>query len=514
MTKPQKINMVLPIVQGTGETNVVFPLKWSLLNRAEEFDGPVLTVRNAEAFALSEELCVRLIIQQDTHYVVPETGLVERITTVHAVTELVSVPGVKPGDEVEISSEVSLKGQWRSDSVTVQGKDATLVTGECCLKLEYSVYEQREVTIYAPADLDDAIDSETVSVDAPISQVADTWDMALPVTFEGVPQSIGDIESRFINAKITPLQGWLKLEGDVVATIPYKDLKENSNVETFVFSVKKYLEASDAEIKMLGECEPRIQLLTCQREPGSKEGVLRGLLSSAVKLSRIEPIEVVADTRGGHHHHHHSHYHDPFLLDEVIGVGSSQTLIQREIFFSRPARSVREPVAAEVRSLRAEIIANKVIVRGVLHKDIFAIDAETGVVFSQDVDESFVHFIDIPGASPGMRAHVKARVEFVRVEINPGGLTARQVTIIEIIVKVTRAVKKGIVTKPPFFPVSPISPSKPIPQPVGRIYIVRSGDSVWKIARMFGVTMESIIVANNLQNPSLIFPGQKLIIPG
>ncbi|MBS4031895.1 MAG: LysM peptidoglycan-binding domain-containing protein [Clostridiales bacterium] len=113
-----------------------------------------------------------------------------------------------------------------------------------------------------------------------------------------------------------------------------------------------------------------------------------------------------------------------------------------------------------------------------------------------------------------MRARVKARVEFVKVDINPGGLTARQVTIIEITVKVTRAVKKDIITKHPFFPVSPISPSHPKPQPTGRVYIVRSGDSIWKIARMFGVTMESIIAANNLQNPSLIFPGQKLIIPG
>jgi hypothetical protein len=511
MTKLQTVNRILPIVQATGEVSVSFPLKWTLPDQTKDFDDPELTVLEASAFALSGELCARLVIQQETHYVVPETGLVEKATTLHTITELVPVPGVKPGDEIEISSEANLQGQWRTESITVRGKHATLMTGDCRLTLEYTVYEQREITIYKPGDADASFLAETVNVETLVARYSDSWDLALPVSFEETPQSLGTIETRFVNAKVTPMRGWLKLEGEVVATVPYQGSRENTFVETFVFPIKRYLEATDAGTEMLADCTTQIQLFTCQREPGSNKGVLRGLLHAGARLSRIEPLEVAADTRSDQHH---SHWQDPFLLDQVLGTGSSQTLIQREIFFSRPARKVREPVDAEVRNLRAEIIANKVIVRGVLHKQIFAVDAETGVVFAQDVDESFVHFVDVPGAAPGTRAHVKARVEFVQVDIHPGGLTARQVTIIEITVKVTRAVKKDIVTKPPFCPVSPVFPSHPKPQPIGRVYIVRSGDSIWKIARMFGVTMESIIAANNLQNPNLIFPGQNLIIPG
>lgn len=511
MTKPQKVNRILPIVQATGEVSVSFPLTWTLPDQTKDFDDPVLTVLEASAFALTGELCARLVVQQETHYVVPETGLVEKATTQYTVTELVPVPGVKPGDEIEISSEANLKGQWRTETTAVRDKHATLMTGDCRLKLEYTVYEQREITIYKPGDVDASILSETVDVETVLGQYSDSWDLALPVSFEEIPQRLGTIDGRFVNAKVTPMRGWIKLEGDVVATVPYQGSIENTLVETFVFPVKRYIEAADAGTEMLANCTAQIQLFTCQRESGSNKGVLRGLLHAGARLSRIEPLEVGTDMRS---HSYHSHFHDPFLLDQVLGTGSSQTLIQREIFFSRPARKVREPVDAEVRNLRAEVIANKVIVRGVLHKQIFAVDAETSVVFAQDVDESFVHFVDVPGAAPGMRAHVKARVEFVQIDIHPGGLTARQVTIIEITVKVTRKVKKDIVTKPPFFPVSPVSPTHPMPHPIGRVYIVRSGDSIWKIARMFGVTMESIIAANNLQNPNLIFPGQKLIIPG
>ncbi|TCS84214.1 LysM peptidoglycan-binding domain-containing protein [Tepidibacillus fermentans] len=46
-----------------------------------------------------------------------------------------------------------------------------------------------------------------------------------------------------------------------------------------------------------------------------------------------------------------------------------------------------------------------------------------------------------------------------------------------------------------------------------RIHIVRSGESLWVIARRYGVSMESIIQANNITNPALIYPGLRLRIP-
>lgn len=45
-------------------------------------------------------------------------------------------------------------------------------------------------------------------------------------------------------------------------------------------------------------------------------------------------------------------------------------------------------------------------------------------------------------------------------------------------------------------------------------YVVKSGDTIYKIAKNYGTTMQAIILANNLSNPNLIYPGQTLIIPG
>lgn len=45
-------------------------------------------------------------------------------------------------------------------------------------------------------------------------------------------------------------------------------------------------------------------------------------------------------------------------------------------------------------------------------------------------------------------------------------------------------------------------------------YVVQSGDSLWRIATTHGVTVQSIVDANNLSNANIIFTGQLLVIPG
>ncbi|MDX1665245.1 MAG: LysM peptidoglycan-binding domain-containing protein [Candidatus Promineifilaceae bacterium] len=47
----------------------------------------------------------------------------------------------------------------------------------------------------------------------------------------------------------------------------------------------------------------------------------------------------------------------------------------------------------------------------------------------------------------------------------------------------------------------------------GETYVVRAGDSLFKIARRYEVTLAALRQANNLYHTSLIYPGQQLTIP-
>lgn len=66
-------------------------------------------------------------------------------------------------------------------------------------------------------------------------------------------------------------------------------------------------------------------------------------------------------------------------------------------------------------------------------------------------------------------------------------------------------------------PVPTITPALAQPTteaPVGqRTHVVRSGDTLFAIAREYGVTVQAIIDANNLTNPDRLDLGQELVIP-
>lgn len=45
-------------------------------------------------------------------------------------------------------------------------------------------------------------------------------------------------------------------------------------------------------------------------------------------------------------------------------------------------------------------------------------------------------------------------------------------------------------------------------------YVVKQGDVLWKIAKQYETTWQKLAEYNKLSNPHLIFPNQKILIPG
>ena len=59
------------------------------------------------------------------------------------------------------------------------------------------------------------------------------------------------------------------------------------------------------------------------------------------------------------------------------------------------------------------------------------------------------------------------------------------------------------------------APPAPAPPPSGgTVHTVQAGETLTRIALRYGVSIWTIVSANNIANPNLIFPGQQLTIPG
>lgn len=64
-------------------------------------------------------------------------------------------------------------------------------------------------------------------------------------------------------------------------------------------------------------------------------------------------------------------------------------------------------------------------------------------------------------------------------------------------------------------PTNPPVPPPPSPPPTaGTTYVVQPGDTLYRIAVRFGVTVQAMAAANNIANTNLIYVGQVLTIPG
>jgi LysM repeat protein len=78
----------------------------------------------------------------------------------------------------------------------------------------------------------------------------------------------------------------------------------------------------------------------------------------------------------------------------------------------------------------------------------------------------------------------------------------------------------GMVLKIPAPAEAEVEPTEPgedevsgTPPAAGTVHVVKAGEWIWSIARIYGVDPQDIIDANNLTDPATIYPGQELIIP-
>jgi len=136
-------------------------------------------------------------------------------------------------------------------------------------------------------------------------------------------------------------------------------------------------------------------------------------------------------------------------LDTVVGEDTKQLLVENTITLSQPAIKIRE-IVAKIERLMAEVIEDKVIIQGVVHKQIFFIN-EDNLEIHQSEDVPFSTFVDIPGAVPGMDVRIKPIIETVLFELLDS-TTLRQKVVVELFIKVTESQQLQVQVAAPYGP--------------------------------------------------------------
>ncbi|MCK4257332.1 MAG: DUF3794 domain-containing protein [Halanaerobiales bacterium] len=130
-------------------------------------------------------------------------------------------------------------------------------------------------------------------------------------------------------------------------------------------------------------------------------------------------------------------------LERVVGENSVQTLVPNSLELPIPAIKVVD-IDAEVRDITCEVIQDKVIIQGIVHKQVFFIDTDD-IERHIGEDVPFSTFVDVPGAEPGNNCQIHPIIEFIKHELSDDGTILDQEIVLEIFVKITETVQLNLV---------------------------------------------------------------------
>jgi len=166
-------------------------------------------------------------------------------------------------------------------------------------------------------------------------------------------------------------------------------------------------------------------------------------------------------------------------------------------------------VSGRVQHDETTVFDDKVTVEGVIYADILYIaGSDASPLFNHKAILQFKQTIETKGATDGMDVTVEINIDHVgfsmlsEKEVEVRFLLSCNATVVE-------NAQSDVITDVEF-----LDTDKSVLDKMAgmTIYIVQPGDTLWSVAKRYNASLDDLIELNDLNDPNLIFPGQKLVI--
>jgi hypothetical protein len=198
-------------------------------------------------------------------------------------------------------------------------------------------------------------------------------------------------------------------------------------------------------------------------------------------------------------------------LDEIFSENRSQIVIRDTVDLTECNPEVAEVfnVLCKYNVSDSRIEDNKIIIEGSVENNIlYLANNEDQPVFCLKKEIPFRHEVDIKDINSDMKSDISLEIE----HCNYSMIATDQVEIRAVIGVDTRVETKKIVPIINKANESLLDENRPLSMPSVIIYITQSGDNLWKIAKKYGTTVDTLMRINNLSEKDILMPGQQIII--
>lgn len=147
------------------------------------------------------------------------------------------------------------------------------------------------------------------------------------------------------------------------------------------------------------------------------------------------------------------HNCETIKVEHVVGEKCAQVVVKQEFTIPEPKPDVEQIISVEktVKVINTEVIKNKVIVDGQLNLQIVYVAAlPDQPVHHTHATIDFTHFVELPGAEPGLMARVDVSVEDVQAHVKPHKVATLDIAaVLRLCAKVTKTEEISVLVKPP-----------------------------------------------------------------
>lgn len=483
-----------------------------LPHKVEKVSDVDAQVKDCQTEIVRDKVIVKGVLHKQVFYVEEGTGRVFEESFDESFTGFVDIPGAREGMNVQCKAKVEYVNHEKVRVIGHPPNVSTVFKQTAVIALFVKVTEMKQIEVVT--DVQGAVTrKELLKVDSVVGENTKQVNVSSEITIPKRVKKISDVDAevRDIRTEIVPDK--VIVSGLIHKQVYYVEeptglVFEESIDETFT----QFVDVPGARPDMNVFVDADIEHISHEkvRERGMPPHVATVFRQTVivklfVKVTEHMQINVVVDVPGL------PVVKDLLKVAQVIGEGTSQLNLENEICIPKPVKKIKD-VDTKVNNITTEVVPNKVIVRGVLHKQIFYVEEGTGEVFEISVDEPFTHFVDVPGAEKDMNVQVNVRVEYVnheKIQTNDDETVFRQTAVLEVFAKVTETRQLQVVVS-----VGGIVPPDEICPP-GQIiqYTIMAGDTFYLLAQRFGTTVEAIQAANPGVNPLNLQIGQVINIP-
>ncbi len=320
-------------------------------------------------------------------------------------------------------------------------------------------------------------------------------------------------EAMIINRDFRCANGKIYVSAEVLVCVLYKSDSIDSIIENIEkeISLSGYIDASDVTDDMFADVKLNISEFICNIKPDD-DGEDRVI---DVEISVTANAKVSKET-------------EVCLIDDGYVIGKELILDKKEMKYPKlVCRNKNQSTIKEIIRVSGEdvmqvfkVSANSLIEDVVISDDKLIIEGiiNASVLYIAQNDESplcshksvvpFRQIVEVRGARSFMDKKIFANIDHIGFsmisdkEIELRVLMSFNAEFVEMISK-TIVTDMTIIDKPR-------EEIEKIPSMV--IYVVQKGDRLWDIAKRYNTDIDDIIEVNEIENPDIIFEGQKLLI--